>query len=154
MFGCHLPHDCRKTHLRNAFQSSKLSPSIQDHKVRVTGTPASLLRQTALMPYVFFSFGVVLSRIVRAPPLIGLGYEPVYKPIIPRCSFFDKGHFLALTGMFSGEKAADPFRSTAFSCYCAIVPVRSINSLSSSIFICLNVLRFVIRESAPYLIRF
>jgi hypothetical protein len=30
-----------------------------------------------------------------------LGYKPVYKPIIPRCSFFDKGHFLALTGMFS-----------------------------------------------------
>jgi hypothetical protein len=29
-----------------------------------------------------------------------LGYKPVYKPIIPRCSFFDKGHFLALTGMF------------------------------------------------------
>src|SRR6476620_1766918 len=25
----------------------------------------------------------------------------VDKPIIPRCSFFSKGHFLALTGMFS-----------------------------------------------------
>jgi hypothetical protein len=31
-----------------------------------------------------------------------LGFEPVHKPIIPRHSFFDKGHFLALTGMFSG----------------------------------------------------
>ncbi len=30
-----------------------------------------------------------------------LGFEPVDKPIIPRRSFFDKGDFLALTGMFS-----------------------------------------------------
>ncbi len=36
-----------------------------------------------------------------------LGFEPVDKPIIPRRSFFDKGDFLALTGMFSLEKAAD-----------------------------------------------
>jgi transposase len=28
------------------------------------------------------------------------------KPIIPRRSFFDKGHFLALTGMFSVPKPA------------------------------------------------
>jgi hypothetical protein len=30
-----------------------------------------------------------------------LGVEPLDKPIIPRRSFFDKGDFLALTGMFS-----------------------------------------------------
>jgi hypothetical protein len=30
-----------------------------------------------------------------------LGFEPVDKSIIPRRSFFDKGHFLSYTGMFS-----------------------------------------------------
>jgi hypothetical protein len=41
-----------------------------------------------------------------------LGVEPVDKPIIPRRSFFGKGHFLALTGMFSAMTAASqqPFR--------------------------------------------
>ncbi|CAG7659029.1 hypothetical protein PAECIP111802_07282 [Paenibacillus allorhizosphaerae] len=30
-----------------------------------------------------------------------LGFEPLDKPIIPGRSFFGKGDFLALTGMFS-----------------------------------------------------
>jgi hypothetical protein len=33
--------------------------------------------------------------------LMVLGLEPLHKSIIPRRSFFDKPHFLSLTGMFS-----------------------------------------------------
>jgi hypothetical protein len=33
--------------------------------------------------------------------LIVLGFEPLHKSIIPRRSFFDKPHFIGLTGMFN-----------------------------------------------------
>src|SRR5258708_3050035 len=37
----------------------------------------------------------------KSASLMVLGFDPLHKSIIPRRSFFDKPHFLSLTGMFS-----------------------------------------------------